>query len=327
MNRISFGQFASVLLITDVFALFCLMGDVTLITACGFLIGTAVQLAISLTAAYFYKNGGSLNKPMMWVYLIYILIWSGLLLVMLWNASEALSLPSENFGGIPEKFLISGLIVIVCLYASSPGIKALSRAAVIAASLGAVCMAIILIGSIPRWNAENLTDLSASNGFFKELIRGFVISGGLGSFTVLLKYTKGSPIKYTIGYFIGKAVIFTLIPVMTAAVAGGIMEITDFPVIMSAEISQPFSSQRFDSIFLIIFSILAVFAVAVQVVCASFLLSGIFPKFKKLRSTVSLILIIGIAFLMSELPEYSVIFAVAAGIIPLLTLFCKRRSA
>lgn len=331
MNRLSGGQFAALLLITDAFALFCLMGNVSLITSAAFLAGIVLQYLLALPSAYFYKNGGSLKnspKPFVWFYLIYILFWGGLLFVMLWNASAAITIPTESISFIPEKLLISGLIAVTCLYASSPGEKSLSRAAVISTALGAVCIAIVVISAVPRFRIEYLKDLSHSDGFFEELSRGFVLSGGLGSFIVLLGFTKNSPIKSMTGYFIAKAVLFTAVTVAAAATAGGIMEITDFPVITAAQLSQPFSSQRIDSLFLIIFVVLAVFAIAVQAVTASYLLSELFPTFKRFRSSVALIVMIGAAWILSGVHQYNAFFCAAViaalAVAPLLMITLKK---
>lgn len=331
MNRLSGGQFASLLLITDAFTLLCLMGNVSVITAAGLLTGVIVQFLLALPAVYFYKNGGTLKsspKPFAWFYLIYILLWGGLLFVMLWNAAEAISIPADNVPFIPEKLLIAGLIAVTCLYASSPGEKALSRAAVIAAALGAVCIVLVIVSAVPEIKTEYLMDITYADGFFSELSRGFVLSGGLGSYIVLLGFTKGSGVRYTIGYFAGKAVLYTAVPLAVSAVAGGIMKIADFPVITAAELSQPFSSQRIDSLFLIIFVIMAVFAISVQTVTASYMLSEIFPSFTRFRSTFALAVMIGSAFLLSGTYQYSVMYcaAVAAAliIVPLLMMLSKK---
>lgn len=332
MNRISGGQFAALLLIVDAFTLFCLKGGISVITAAAFLTGTALQLAMVLPAVKYFSSGGSLRhcpKACLWIYLIYILLWGGLLFVMLWNASEELSVPSENIPFIPEKLLISGLIAITCLYASSPGARSLSRAAVIAAALGAVCIAIVVLAAIPGFRMKYLTDTSAAPGFFEELSRGFVLSGGAGSLIVFLGYTKKSPMKCTLGYFTGKAVLYTVVPVTAAAAAGGIMDITDFPVIAAAEIAQPFSSQRVDSLFLIIFVILAVFAIAVQTAAASYLISELFPGFRRFRSTAALAVMTGSAFILSAIEQYSVIYSAAVVLVlfavPLIML--KRKNS
>ena len=99
---------------------------------------------------------------------------------MLWNGAEALSVPSENFKIIPEKFLITGAIGIVCLYASSYGIKELSRAGVITAALGVICLAVMILGAASEWKWSNINLQVSSQSFIKELSRSFAISGGVG---------------------------------------------------------------------------------------------------------------------------------------------------
>ncbi len=314
MNRISGGQFAALLLVSDAFTLICISGGISLITTAAFLTGILMQLAMAIPAVKFYNSGGSLKyapKPFLWFYLGYILLWGGLLFVMIWNTADEISIPSQNFPIIPEKLLLSGLIALVCLYASSPGVRPLSRAAVVSAALGAVCIGIVIIGAIPRFSVDNLNNTYNSEGFFHELAKGFVLSGGLGSFIVYLGYTKTSPVKCTVGYFTGKAVLYTAVTVTVSAVAGGIMRISDFPVITAAEISQPFSTQRIDSLFLIVFAILAVFAISAQTEAASWLLGVLFPDFTRFRSTCTLILMIVAAFLLSGAEPYNMLYTAA----------------
>lgn len=327
MNRISQGQFTALLLITDVFTMFCLMGSISLLTTAGFIVGIVLQYVMALPVMMFYKKGGTLKnsgKPAALFYLLYLFFWGGLLFVMLWNASEVIYIPYENVSFIPEKILISGIIAVTCLYASSPGIKAISRAAVIAAALGAVCILVVIIGALPDIKTEYLFNMTYSNSFLEELSRGFVLSGGLGSFVVLLGFTKGSVMKNASFYFIGKAILYAAVTIVATAVVGGVMKIVQFPVVTAAELSQPFTSQRIDALFLIILVIFAVFAIAVQVVAASYLLNQIFPSFSKFRSTFALLIMIGAAFLISGINQYHIIYAaitmIAILIVPLLMI-------
>lgn len=332
MSRVSRGQFAALLLITDIFALFCLMGSVSLMTVIVFAAATLLQFIMAVPAVQFYKNGGTLRnsgKAAECFYLLYFILWGGLLFVMLWNAAEDIYIPYDNFSMIPSKLLISGLIAVTCLYASSPGMKALSRAAFIAAALGIICTAIVVISAFFDAKWGNFTKTAYTNGIFEELTRGFVLSGGLGSFVVLLGFTKGDIYKNVRFYFIGKLILLTAVMSAAVLVAGGIMEITDFPIITAAQLSQPFSSQRIDSLFLIIFVILAVFAIAVQAVSASYLLERVVPSIKRFRSTIILVLMIGAAFLLSGMDLYNPLYAVISGgallIIPTIMLIKKSK--
>ena len=49
--------------------------------------------------------------------------------------------------------------------------------------------------------------------------------------------------------------MLTAVVLLTAlSVAGGIVTVTDFPVITAAQLSQPFEAQRIDSLFLVVIS-------------------------------------------------------------------------
>lgn len=323
MNKITSAQFCSLLLITDAFTLFCLIGSVSLITVSAFACSAALQFVMAIPLAKFYANGIKSGKPSQIFYFIYLILWGGVLFNMLWSTSKAIYIPYENSGGIRGKLLIAGIIAAVCLYISSTGIKTLARAALIAAAVGALCIIIVSVSAVAGSDMKNIVRAEADRGFVTELVKSLALSGGLGSFTVLLGLTKGKTLPNAAKYFLGKLILTSVIILTATLVAGGIMKITDFPIVTAAQLSQPFSSQRIDSLFLIIFSIFAVFSIAVQSMTAAYLLKEIFPKFKKYRSCTVILLIIGAAFLLAKTDKYSIIYAVAPVtallIIPLLS--------
>lgn len=316
------------LLITDAFALFCFTGSISLMTAAGLTAGIALQMLLAIPLI---RLGGISQKPACFFYLVYLIMWGGLLFGMQWKASRQIYIPYENSGGIWGKLLISGIIALVCLYISSAGIKAMGRASLIAAFIGAICLLIAAVSGLIHLDAENLTRAKSGRSLFGELTTGFALSGGIGSFAILLGVTKGSSLKNAAAYFIGKGILTAVITLTAVLVAGGIMEITDFPVVTAAQVSQPFSSQRIDSLFLIVFAIFAVFSIAVQTVTSAYILGELFPKFVKFRSSVSLLLMIGAAFLLWKVPLNSaVIGAGAIGAlfaVPLIVLMCGSQSS
>lgn len=325
MNNITKNQLAAMLLITDAFTLFCFMGKMSLVTVLGLSIGIVLQFIMAIPVICL---GGEKSKWENWFYLVYLIMWGGLLFRMQWNASKIIYIPYENSGGIWGKLLISELIALVCLYISSTGMKSLARSSLIAAAVGAVCLLVAAISATADMNWKNLTRADSGRSFLDELLTGFVLSGGLGSFAVLLKMTKGHRLKNSIGYFIGKIVLTAIVTVTAVLVAGGIMKVVDFPVITAAQLSQPFASQRIDSLFLIVFAIFAVFSIAVQMTSAAYIIGELFPSFTKYRSSCSLILMIGAAFLLSKLPPYSTAIAIAViaafFAVPLIKLICLK---
>lgn len=288
-NKITSFQLCSLMLINDVFVLFCLGGGISAATAAGFGIGSILQLIIAIPLIIMYKNRGTLEycgKIGEILLLAGVILWGGTLFSMLMRAGNLVFVPFENFGKWGN-IITTVLIAIVCVYISSSGIRAMSRSAVIAAALGVVCLAVVVVSAIFHGDAENITTVE-STGFFSELAKGFGLSGGLAGFTVMLGFVKDNIPRTAIGYFIVKAVISAVILITGVFVCGGIMEITEFPIVSAAQLTQPFSVQRIDSLFLIVFTVFAVYSIAVQASAAEYLTGEIFPFIKRYRCSAAL---------------------------------------
>lgn len=314
-NKISKFQLCSLMLINDVFSLFCLSGGISLATAVGFGVGSLIQLLVAIPVMLMYRNRGTLEycgKIAGIVLLAGTLLWGGLLFSMLRNAGELVFVPFENLGKWGDIVTIL-LIALVCVYISSSGIKALSRSAVIGFALGALCIAIVVISAIMRSDGDNFSAVK-STGFFYELARGFALSGGLAGFTVMLGFVKDDIPRTTICYFATKAILSSIMLVTGVLVCGGVMEITEFPLVSSAQLTQPFSVQRIDSLFLMVFTVFAVYSIAVQASVSEFLAGEIFPFIKRYRCTIAL----GIMAILGLISNDGMIFGIATAVISLL---------
>ena len=295
MNSISRYQLAAMLIITDVFGIFCLSGSISLMMLYGMLSATAMQFLISLI---FVQNGGRSERWQQLVYLLCTVFSGGTLFASLWRTSGVVYIPYEDRNGIWGRLLTAGLIALVCLYSSSTGLRAVSRAAVIAAAAGLLCMLIDFASAAFTADWENIYRPEKQSLFY-GFVRGFAVSGSLGSFFVLLEKTRGDRSRAAVLYFGAKAVLTAVIMLTSLAVAGGIVSVTEFPVITAAQLSQPFEAQRIDSLFLVIFISFAVFSVTLQVMTGACLLKRIFPKFGRWRSSTVTVLILGAALLIS----------------------------
>ncbi|MBR5682892.1 MAG: hypothetical protein IKW96_06395 [Ruminococcus sp.] len=295
MNSISRYQLAAMLIITDVFGLFCLSVSISLMTLYGLLSAAAMQFLLSLISVL---HGGRSAKWQHIIYLLYAVFCGGAVFASLWRTSGVIYIPYEDRNGIWGRLLTAGLIALVCLYSSSTGLRAVSRAAVIAAAAGLLCIIIDFASAAFTADWENLFR-PEKQGFFYGFARGFAVSGGLGSFFVLLEKTRGERSRAAVLYFGAKAVLTAVIVLTSLAVAGGIVSVTEFPVITAAQLSQPFEAQRIDSLFLVIFISFAAFSVTLQVMTGAYLLKRIFPEFSRWRSCTMTVLILGAALLIS----------------------------
>ena len=328
MNRISKAQFVSLMLIGDVFMLFCLKDGISAVTAAGFAAGSLILAVVTLPLIMIFRKGKHLKncgKIAETVALLCVVIQGGSLFSMLWSTSEVIYIPYEN-SGLFGRLLIAGLIAAVCVYISSSGIKALARSGAVAAALGALCIATVIISAAVNSDPENLL-IPERNSFISELVRGLALSGSLGSFAVLLCFTKGSSLSASLWYFGIRAVLFVAVILTGVLVTGGIMEITEFPIVSAAQLSQPFPVQRIDSLFLIVFSVFAVYAIGVQAAAAEFLLGEVLPVIRKFRCVLMLCAMAAAGYFISGGINYS-IAAISAALV-LVTVpsayFIKRR--
>lgn len=321
MSNISGGQLLALLLIPDVFALLCIQGAVSWETTAAFAVSSAIQLLLAIPVVNLCRKGiplGECRSIYRLIYLAYIIFRGSILFTMLWSISDILSFPNDIAGFIPEKLLISGLTAIVCAYAASGGFRVLSRASLIAAGIGAVSLIVMLIGAIPRIEAKNLT-VQTGGSFASEIVRGLALSGGMGVFVVLLSHSGEKPMRFTVRYLAVRTVVTSVLLLAAGACVGGIMRFTDFPTAAAAEVSQPFSTQRTDSLFLITMAIFAVFALSVQTAAAAELLQGLFPKLSRFQSLICLMLmILSAAVFRADTLISAAASVIVLGLIPLI---------
>ena len=187
MNSLSKNQLCALLLITDMFGLCCMRGSISTATLWGVLGGTAIQFLIALA---FAVQGRGLSRAAEVLFLLYAVFCGGTVFSELWQSSAVIYIPYESSHGVWGRLMTAGLAAAVCLYISSTGMKSAGRAAVIAAAVGISCLAIDLASAAVNADWQNLWR-PERRSTFAELIRGFAVSGGLGSFAVFLGEVRG----------------------------------------------------------------------------------------------------------------------------------------
>ena len=281
MNRLSARQLASAALITDAFALFCISGGISAVTAVGMLAGILVQfLALLPVLRSAPARWGRLSGSVLTIILTGC---GGVLFAELWRTSGVVYIPWES-SGMTGELLVGGALAAVCLYVTSGGLRTLGRCAAAAAAFGGICLLGLMISAAVTSDWRNLAEKRTAAEFPQEFLRGLSLSGGTAVFAAMHHRTGESSGKAAARYFGGKAILSAAVVLTAVLVAGGIMELARFPVITAAQLSQPFTSQRIDSLFLMAFSASAVFGGAALAAPAAELAGEIFPAVKKFSS-------------------------------------------
>ena len=277
MNSITRSQLTAILLITDIFSLICLNGGISAWTMAGYAVGTALQMIVMLLLS-------SVRLPK-WLSLAYLIFFGSIQLKRLWSASDVTFIPSEASSGIGGKAMMTILIAAVCLYISSTGMKAAARSASIAAAVGVLFLLTDLTSALIHPDFANISASSHCGTFSGGLLLSITASGPPVAFLTLLPLVKNGSISAVLQYYSVRITVCTTLLLTTLLVAGGIMETLEFPVITAAQLSQPFSAQRIDPLFLMLFAVFGVFSLTAQAMTAAYLFREIFPRFRKWRST------------------------------------------
>lgn len=319
MNKLSRGQFLSLLLINDAFLLICIQGDISLKTAAAFAAATLIQVLFAVPLIIMYRKGHKIlqtSRTLKLILLIYMILSGRTLFNTLWHTSSAVYIPYEN-RGLAGKLIIAAAIAVICIYVAFLGESALARSTVITAAAGTFCIAGMLLISAVNSDIKTLLLPDTETSFFHEITRGLALSSGTGCFVFLLGETKGDPFRNSLSYFTARFVLYSAIITASLLSAGGIMHFAPLPVLTAAQLIQPFSSQRTDALFLIVFSCLAVFASALHILIGGNLLKCIIPFAEKYRYFAVSVLMISSAVIAGEINE-PVLAVLSLGILLLL---------
>ena len=236
MNSITRTQFTALLIVSDLFSLMCFHGSLSAYTAIGFLTGTAVQFLLALPFAAKTEQGAKMPKWLKLAFTAMLIMWGALLVRRMWRASDVTFVPYETADGIWGRIVMTSVTAAVCLYISSTGIKAAARSAVIAVFSGIVFLAADMISAVISLNTHNIAASADSSTIYDGLILSFTSGGSLIAFIVLLPLVSGKKRSALLMYFICRGILCTAVIMTAVIVAGGIMDIADFPVIMSAQL-------------------------------------------------------------------------------------------
>ena len=241
MNRLSGRQLAAAALVTDAFTLFCLRGGLSAVSAAGFLAGALVQFLALLPVIGCISAGGGLfssGRIVSGAAVLLLIGWGGALFAMLWRTSGVVFIPWESHGPFGE-LLVGAALAGAALYVTSGGLRTLGRCAAVAAVIGGLCLLGLMLSAAVSSEVENLAIDRTADSFPREFLRGISLSGGSLVISSMAELTGESP-KHSVGrYFAGKAILGISVILTSVLVAGGVMELAGFPVVMAAQLSQP----------------------------------------------------------------------------------------
>ena len=331
MNGIKSNQLFTILLCVRTFSVICTSDPANSCQMAGAVISAAVQLLTVLPMLRLRsKNSFTLmseplfSAPVKILYIVFLIVWGASSLSSLWEVSKSVYFPIESS-------LMGGLILAgVCVYTASLGLKAAARASFFITGLILLSLLMIMLGALPQAQLSNFVPDAHIGNVLRCAVKDYLDSGELVLCFLLLEFTKGNAGRSIKGFLLAKLLLVECISVIEITVLGKIMDISHFPFFKAGAFSQPFSIQRADSLYMLLFTMLCVLTATVQIVLASKLLGAILPKirFKSLLIAVLMICVSGGIMItgIDLTPITGVITLVLAGVFPLVLLIRHRRA-
>ncbi|MGN0621877.1 MAG: GerAB/ArcD/ProY family transporter [Porcipelethomonas sp.] len=330
MNKISSIQLFTLLLGVKMFSIICSASSADAEQMAGAAVSATFQMLAAVPMIALYRQSGfSLKKEMLFgrfgklLYCLYFILWGAVSLENLWGVTKSVYFPIDSS--------LTGAVILaaVSIYCASLGIKSVSRSSTVMLGFIVLSVGIMLLGAYPKADPANFVPAVSVTGMLKKGIGDFCSSGELVMLFILLDIADKNREKGAFRFFLWKLVLTEIIFAVEITVLGRIMGTTDFPFFTAGAFSQPFSIQRADSLYMIVFTMLCVMTVTLQILLSSSILKEIFPELKY-TTLISAVLMAGSSAGIRTLsidisPVMGILIIILAVVMPLI-MYIRRKT-
>ncbi|MGN1481731.1 GerAB/ArcD/ProY family transporter [Porcipelethomonas sp.] len=329
MSKINSGQLFTLLIGVRMFSIICSAQPSNAEQMAGAALSVLLQLLAVLPMTALYRQDGfSLKKEMLLgrfgkvLYIIFFIVWGALSFSSLWGVTKSVYFPIDS--SLAGSFILAA----VCVYTASLGLKSVSRYSTIMFGLIIFSLFIMIIGAYPKADLANFAPNAHLSGIINNALKDFCSSGELVMMFILMEFIPSKKTQNVMKFFAGKLILTELVAVIEITVLGKIMDISDFPFFSAGSFSQPFSIQRADSLYMVLFTMLCVMTVTLQIILCSWLIQEILPDLKY-SALLSAVLMMGMSwavniFNIDLTPVTGLLILVLSVIIPII-MYIKRR--
>lgn len=324
MNNINGKQLFSILISVRMFSIVCSADPSNASQMTGAALSLLFQIVAAIPMLVLYKEGFSLKRDILmggfgkFIYILFFIFWGAVSFSSMWEVTKSVYFP------INSSFTGALILAAVCVYTASLGIKALSRASGFMLGLIGFSLLIMLLGAYPKADMANFSPDADFSGVIRSAANDFCRSGELVMMFILLEFMPSGRKKSVTAFFAGKIILTEVVAVIEITVLGKIMGISDFPFFSAGAFSQPFSIQRADSLYMILFTLLCIMTVTLQIALSAFMIKELLPEFKY-KTLFSAVLMLALSSLINyagiDLTAVSGGFVlILAVVMPLITL-------
>lgn len=327
-NRLSFTQIYSILLVSHIFSFICFKGQLGAESLIAVFVAFLIRTAGLIAVYVLYQKGFSLSdfiekyKLAAAFLYFYIICMVSVSFIKIRNVAEDIYMP------VSSSLLCTFLIIAVCSYTSSLGIRATGSISLILFILSAAVFIII-----PMTSFENI---KLSSVYFSEspdfILKTSAICSSISEPLLLLLYMPFRKEK-TLKYFNFLPFLFLITDILLCVLCISLLHrksvLFEYPFFAAVNTAQPFEVQRADAFYSVIFILVSIFRITCLTVPSSEILRIFFPKLH-LKSIFTLILSGIFSFVIFKFKVFNsdFIWLVMLGIFILLFIFasiCKRK--
>lgn len=294
MNKLRMAQVFTLLLLSATFGLLCQTTALTMEGLFGAVLAALAQILICLPMCVLYARGFSFtaytshHKLLPFCFAGYLLIRGGVSFVRLQGTTSELSLPFRG------EFWAAALIALVCVYTASLGIRALARSSTLIFGIFLFTLAVMLIGAVPQAEPQNLS-MSPDDTIWQGFLRGMTRADEVVLLFLLLDFIEQKQVRCAVQVFVGTFFLTAFFTLLGMAVLGSRMAQAQHPFFAILSVSQPFSTQRADALYLLVYAMLCVLRITLYTALAAHLLKQLFPKLRY-TSTVCLLIMLAVSW-------------------------------
>lgn len=331
MNKINSRQLFTLLIGVRMFSIICSVQPSDAQQMAGAALSVVLQiLAVLPMTALYRQEDFSLKKEMLMgnfgriLYILFFIVWGAVSFSNLWGVTKSVYFPIDSS--------ITGSVILaaVCVYTTSLGIKSVSRYSAVMFGLIVFSLFIMFTGAYPKAQLANFAPIVNFSAVLKNALRDFSMSGELVMMFVLMEFIPSDRTESVMHFFTGKLILTEFVAAIEITVLGKIMNISDYPFFSAGAFSQPFSIQRADSLYMIIFTMLCVMTVTLQIILSAYMIKELLPDMKY-SCLLSAALMLGLSSAVNILgldlvPLTGILILLLAVIIPII-MYIKRRFA
>lgn len=317
MTKLRCEHLFAVLFLMKIFWILSADAPLSSVTLGGAVI-SAVMQAVLLVPVVLYADRSAAGSEKVYplVCALFYLYLAARVLTRLLTVLEGINVP------VRSRTLALGLLALVCLYGAVLGLRALSRVGILLLGMAVLAFAVLLLGAMPNFRSAELVTAGVS-GLLSAAWQDFCDSGSFVICAALLSRLSGGGARAVYAALGAQLAAIAAVTILAAGVLGRLVDVSDYPFFTLCAFSQPFSVQRSDALFLLLYTEIGAFSAAYPLALAVDGFRSVFPKLRGAAWWLTGAMLLGVWGMTAVQMEFSAISA-AAWLILLTIIPCIR---